>query len=177
MLEWALKSIPGRRTAPAPSRPREVLVPALLGATEVPYHPGGRSDGTEAGTNTFSSIYNPSDLVVSGPYLYFLAENQWPNITLWRTDGHSSTTKPIKSGLYHLARAFPQVRLVPVWIENLKRVLPKGTLVPIPLACSVRYGTPLRLADGEDKAAFIARARASMLDLRPEYDKAEDPAP
>jgi 1-acyl-sn-glycerol-3-phosphate acyltransferase len=84
---------------------------------------------------------------------------------------------PLKSGLYQLARACPQVRLVPVWIENLKRVLPKGTLVPIPLACSVRYGAPISLAEGEDKSAFIARARAAMLDLRPEYDRAEEISP
>ena len=78
---------------------------------------------------------------------------------------------PLKSGLYHLTLACPQVRLVPVWIENLKRVLPKGALVPIPLACTVRYGAPLVLAAGEDKKAFIARARSAMLDLRPEYDR------
>ncbi|MDM0106721.1 lysophospholipid acyltransferase family protein [Variovorax sp. J22R24] len=81
---------------------------------------------------------------------------------------------PLKSGLYHLALACPQVRLVPVWIENLDRVLPKGTLVPIPLACTVRYGKPIMRTDGEDKAAFMARARAAMLDLRPEYDRADD---
>jgi 1-acyl-sn-glycerol-3-phosphate acyltransferase len=78
---------------------------------------------------------------------------------------------PLKSGLFHLARACPNVRLVPVWIENLKRVLPKGTLVPIPLACTVRFGTPIVLAEDEDKNTFIARARAAMLDLRPEYDR------
>ena len=81
---------------------------------------------------------------------------------------------PLKSGLYHLALACPQVRLVPVWIENLKRVLPKGTLVPIPLACSVRYGAPLKPNADEDKNAFIARARAAMLKLRPEHDHAEN---
>ena len=81
---------------------------------------------------------------------------------------------PLKSGLFHLARACPNVRLVPVWIENLKRVLPKGTLVPIPLACTVRYGAPISLAEGEDKNSFIARARAAMLDLRPEYDRIEE---
>ena len=81
---------------------------------------------------------------------------------------------PLKSGLFHLARACPQVRLVPVWIENLKRVLPKGSIVPIPLACSVRFGTPLVLADGEEKDIFMARAKAAMLELRPEYDRAED---
>ena len=73
-----------------------------------------------------------------------------------------------------LARACPEVRLVPVWIENLKRVLPKGTLVPIPLACTVRYGAPVVLGEHEDKASFLARARAAMLDLRPEYDRTED---
>jgi 1-acyl-sn-glycerol-3-phosphate acyltransferase len=78
---------------------------------------------------------------------------------------------PLKSGLFHLARACPTVRLVPVWIENLKRVLPKGTLVPIPLACTVRFGAPIQLAEGEDKTGFLARARAAMLDLRPEYDR------
>jgi 1-acyl-sn-glycerol-3-phosphate acyltransferase len=81
---------------------------------------------------------------------------------------------PLKSGLFHLARACPNLRLVPVWIENLKRVLPKGTLVPIPLACTVRYGAPLKLAEGEDKNTFIARARTAMLDLRPEYDRIEE---
>ena len=80
---------------------------------------------------------------------------------------------PLKSGLFHLARACPRVRLVPVWIENLKRVLPKGVLVPIPLACTVRFGAPLALAEGEDKASFLARARAAMLDLRPEYDRVD----
>jgi 1-acyl-sn-glycerol-3-phosphate acyltransferase len=84
---------------------------------------------------------------------------------------------PLKSGLYHLACACPQVRLVPVWIENLKRVLPKGTLVPIPLSCTVRYGSPVALAAGEDKKAFMARARNAMLDLRPEYDRAEEVTP
>ncbi len=81
---------------------------------------------------------------------------------------------PLKSGLYHLARACPEVRLVPVWIENLKRVLPKGVLVPIPLACTVRYGTPVVLGEDEDKAAFLARARQAMLDLRPEYDRTDE---
>ena len=84
---------------------------------------------------------------------------------------------PLKSGLYHLACACPQVRLVPVWIENLKRVLPKGALIPIPLACSVRYGEPITLANGEDKKTFIARARKAMLDLRPEYDRIEEVLP
>lgn len=78
---------------------------------------------------------------------------------------------PLKSGLHHLAQRCPDVRLVPAWIENLKRVLPKGVLIPIPLACTVRFGDPLLPIEGEDKAAFLGRAREALLDLRPEYDR------
>lgn len=75
---------------------------------------------------------------------------------------------PFRSGLYHLARRCPEVRLVPVWIENLRRVLPKGSWLPVPLACSVDFGPPLALQPDESKDAFIARARAALLALRPE---------
>lgn len=75
---------------------------------------------------------------------------------------------PLKSGLFHLARACPQVRLVPVWIDNLQRVLPKGRLVPVPLACTVNFGLPLVLGEVEDKAQFLTRAREAMLALRPD---------
>lgn len=77
---------------------------------------------------------------------------------------------PFKSGLYHLARARPDVDLIPVWIDNLDRVLPKGEIIPVPIMCKVIFGAPMHVAPGEDKAAFLARARAAMLALR------DDPA-
>jgi 1-acyl-sn-glycerol-3-phosphate acyltransferase len=73
---------------------------------------------------------------------------------------------PFKSGLYHLARSRPHVELVPVWIENLSRVMPKGEIVPVPLLCSVTFGTPLRVSDDEDKTAFLDRTRHALLELR-----------
>ncbi len=72
---------------------------------------------------------------------------------------------PFKSGLYHLARARPDVELVPVWIENLNRVMPKGEFVPIPLLCSVTLGAPIVLGADEDKAAFLDRSRNALLAL------------
>lgn len=72
-----------------------------------------------------------------------------------------------KSGLYHLARARPETELVPVWIDNLNRVMPKGEILPVPLLCSVSFGAALRLEEGEDKAAFLERMRAAMLALAP----------
>jgi 1-acyl-sn-glycerol-3-phosphate acyltransferase len=80
---------------------------------------------------------------------------------------------PFKSGLFHLAAQYPRAELVPVWINNLARVMPKGQLVPIPLLCTVTFGASLPRIDGEDKAAFLERARGAMLALRPDHQ--DDP--
>lgn len=77
---------------------------------------------------------------------------------------------PFKSGLYHLARACPQVELVPVWIANLNRAMPKGRILPLPLLCTVSFGTPLSLGLYEGKSAFLARARDALLNLSAEAD-------
>jgi 1-acyl-sn-glycerol-3-phosphate acyltransferase len=86
------------------------------------------------------------------------------------TRGHQGEPMPFKSGLYHLAEQFPQVALVPAWIDNVQRVMPKGEVVPVPVLCSVTFGEPLLLGQGagagEDKRAFLERARAAVLALR-----------
>jgi 1-acyl-sn-glycerol-3-phosphate acyltransferase len=81
----------------------------------------------------------------------------------------SSAGEPMafKSGLYHLAQKFPQVRLVPCWIDNVQRVMPKGEVLPVPILCSVTFGAPLALGAEEDKRAFLERARTAVLALRP----------
>ncbi|WP_205619061.1 lysophospholipid acyltransferase family protein [Halomonas halocynthiae] len=81
--------------------------------------------------------------------------------------------QPFKSGLFHLAQACPEVELVPVWIANLNRVMPKGEFVPIPLICTVTFGEPVALESGEDKAAFLARASSALERLSPDYEPAE----
>ncbi|MCB1329487.1 MAG: 1-acyl-sn-glycerol-3-phosphate acyltransferase, partial [Maritimibacter sp.] len=65
----------------------------------------------------------------------------------------------------HLAEARPEVDLVPVWIDNLNSVLPKGEIVPVPLICTVTFGAPLHLAPGEEKEIFLDRARAALARL------------
>lgn len=72
---------------------------------------------------------------------------------------------PFKSGIYHLARQRPELEFVPVWLDNLKRVMPKGMLIPLPLLCTARFGAPLALRAGEDKDAFLLRARDALLAL------------
>lgn len=74
---------------------------------------------------------------------------------------------PFKSGLYWLARRQPGIDLVPVWIENLNRVMPKGEFLPVPFLCTVTFGAPLRLAAGEERQTFLDRSRNALLALRP----------
>ncbi|NVL43514.1 1-acyl-sn-glycerol-3-phosphate acyltransferase [Pseudomonas syringae pv. actinidiae] len=75
---------------------------------------------------------------------------------------------PSKRGLYHLAKSYPQVDLVPVWIANLNRVMPKGRMLPLPLLCTTSFGAPLRLDSEESKEQFLTRSRDALLALAPE---------
>lgn len=75
---------------------------------------------------------------------------------------------PFKSGIYRLATERPHLEFVPVWLENLNRVMPKGEVVPIPLLCTATFGAPMRLEPDESKDAFLERARTSLLLLAPE---------
>ena len=77
------------------------------------------------------------------------------------------TLLPLKSGIFHLACLRPETAFVPVWINDLARVMPKGELIPIPLLCTVSFGAALRVAKDEDKDAFLGRARAALLALSP----------
>jgi 1-acyl-sn-glycerol-3-phosphate acyltransferase len=82
------------------------------------------------------------------------------------TRGHAADPAVFKAGLYHLAQANPQVQLIPTWISNVQRVMPKGEVVPVPLLCSVTFGAPIQLTEGEDKRAFLQRARDAVIALR-----------
>lgn len=77
---------------------------------------------------------------------------------------------PFKTGLFHLASQRPDVDLVPVWIENLNQVMPKGKIFPIPLICTVRFGEALRLQEDENKGEFLQRSHAALLALKDSGD-------
>jgi 1-acyl-sn-glycerol-3-phosphate acyltransferase len=73
---------------------------------------------------------------------------------------------PFKSGLYHLLRLKPQLEIVPVYLANMNRILPKGEVLPVPLVGRVIVGAPMHLDPAEDKHAFLTRARDALLALR-----------
>lgn len=84
------------------------------------------------------------------------------------TRGSGDGIGPFKAGLYHLCTAHPGLELVPVSMENLNRVLPKGEFIPVPMVSRVIFGEALSLRDGEPKEAFLARAREALETLRGE---------
>ena len=82
------------------------------------------------------------------------------------TRSNKGEPQAFKAGLYHLAEKFPSVQLIPVWIDNVQRVMPKGEVVPVPILCTVTFGAPVQVEPGEDKHAFLARARDAVIALK-----------
>lgn len=81
------------------------------------------------------------------------------------TRGLDGEVGAFHSGLFHLARRFPAAELVPVHLDNLQRILPKGSWLVVPITCTARFGAPLALGPGEGRAEFLARARQAVLAL------------
>jgi 1-acyl-sn-glycerol-3-phosphate acyltransferase len=82
------------------------------------------------------------------------------------TRGTGEKMAPFRSGLYHLALRRPDVELVPSYLENLNRILPKGEFVPVPMLSLLTFGKPIHVEPGEEKDAFLERAREAVASLR-----------
>lgn len=83
------------------------------------------------------------------------------------TRGSGETIAQFRSGLYYVCRERPDVELVPVRIDGANRVLPKGRVIPRPQESELTFGPPMRLKEGETRAAFIERARTALRTLKP----------
>jgi 1-acyl-sn-glycerol-3-phosphate acyltransferase len=82
------------------------------------------------------------------------------------TRGSGETVGEFKSGLYHLAKRRSDVELIPAYLENLNRILPKGEILPAPLVSTLTFGAPMQIAEGENKHEFLERARNALTLLR-----------
>ncbi|HEX3889228.1 MAG TPA: lysophospholipid acyltransferase family protein [Verrucomicrobiae bacterium] len=78
----------------------------------------------------------------------------------------SAELAPFKGGLFHLAKDRPDVEFVPVRMENLNRILPKGELLPVPLLGGISFGAPIKLEAGEEKVKFLERAQNAVKALQ-----------
>ncbi len=71
-----------------------------------------------------------------------------------------------KSGLYYLSKKRPDLELVPVYMDNLNRVLPRGEFLPVPLLSCITIGPPMWLESGEPKTDFLQRSREAVRRLK-----------
>lgn len=108
----------------------------------------------------FSREHHPIDLMAAacaaGDALIVFPEG---------TRGENDDPAPFRPGLYHLAKACPQAELIPVYLENMNRILPKGECLPVPLIGGVHFGAPIRLQDDEDRTTFLTRAHDAVTEL------------
>ena len=78
-------------------------------------------------------------------------------------DGRVAEFRP---GLHALAKQYPQAELIPVHLENLNRILPKGEFLMVPLMGNAIFGPPCAgLCDGETRHDFLVKKRAALLAL------------
>jgi 1-acyl-sn-glycerol-3-phosphate acyltransferase len=82
------------------------------------------------------------------------------------TRGTGEEVAAFKSGLYYLCQRRPGLRLVPAYLNNLNRILPKGEFLPVPFISKLTFGPAMALEAGENKPAFLARAREAVCRLR-----------
>ena len=121
-------------------------------------------------TEVFNAIYVSRERNADQDPLEPLIEalNQGDSIVLFPegTRGNAEEPQAFKAGLFNLALRFPGVVLVPTWINNVQRVMPKGEVVPVPVLCSVTFGAPVHVQEGEERRAFLERARGAVIALR-----------
>jgi 1-acyl-sn-glycerol-3-phosphate acyltransferase len=84
-------------------------------------------------------------------------------------EGGRSTGNEIsefKSGLYYICKKRPDLELIPVHIDNMNRILPRGEVLPVPMLTCISFGPPIWLEAGEPKGEFLGRARQALLRLK-----------
>ena len=99
------------------------------------------------------------------------ALDEGASLIIFPEGGRNMTDDPIlpfKAGLYNMGLARPEVDLVPTWVANLTSIMPKGEVIPLPLICTVTFGAPLHVEDGESKDDFLRRAESALIALKPE---------
>ncbi|MDD3590677.1 MAG: lysophospholipid acyltransferase family protein [Thermoguttaceae bacterium] len=99
-------------------------------------------------------------------------------------EGGRSTTGVVgefKSGVYYLVKKKPELELIPIYLDNMNRILPKGVWLPVPFLSRAFFGAPIWYERNESKEEFLERARNSVLDLKRLHsnskEKEEDSVP
>lgn len=89
-----------------------------------------------------------------------------------RSDG--GALGEFKSGIYYLCKKRPDLELIPVYLNNMNGILPRGKTLPVPMLSRIIFGPPIWLEMGETKDSFLVRARQSIVKLKELEEHYED---
>lgn len=106
-----------------------------------------------------------SDADPLAPVAQVLAQGRSILIFPEGTRGDGEEIGRFRSGLHRLAQEWPAAELVPVHLDNLSRILPKGSFLIVPITCNAHFGRAIQLQADESREDFLERARQSVLTL------------
>jgi|ERR1035437_1704519 1-acyl-sn-glycerol-3-phosphate acyltransferase len=119
---------------------------------------------------TDKAVERPSDLGKDAVEKMNKALDEGTSLILFPegTRGSGENLGEFKAGLYFLCKQRPNLEIMPVYMSNLNRILPKGELMPVPMLSKINFGESFRLKNRETKEKFLARARDAVLTLEAE---------
>jgi 1-acyl-sn-glycerol-3-phosphate acyltransferase len=79
------------------------------------------------------------------------------------TRGSGQEMGEFRSGVAHLIEKLPGVPVVPAYLVNMGRSLPKGEFIPVPFFCEIRIGAPLILAGNRQEITRALEAAVREL--------------
>ncbi len=82
------------------------------------------------------------------------------------TRSYGESVGPFKGGVAHLIKRRPDIAVIPVFISNTWKVLPKGHFLPLPLFVEVAVGEPMRFSGKESREEILNRLREAVAGLR-----------
>jgi len=145
--------------------PRKALAVNVFRAVLVA-RSAAKIEGTEGATDPNSDPRSNDPRLAIEHMLEAMGENESLILFPEGTRGSGEEVAAFKSGLYYLCQQRPGLRLVPAYLNNLNRILPKGEFLPVPFISKLTFGSAMTLETGESKPVFLARAREAVCRLK-----------
>ncbi|MGE3538024.1 MAG: lysophospholipid acyltransferase family protein [Candidatus Tectimicrobiota bacterium] len=91
------------------------------------------------------------------------------------TRGSGEDIGPFRSGIARVLEQVPRVPVVPAYLLNMGRSLPKGEYIPVPFFCEVRLGKPLQLQGSHQEVTRALESAVRALRSAPEHNASSAP--
>jgi 1-acyl-sn-glycerol-3-phosphate acyltransferase len=84
------------------------------------------------------------------------------------TRGRGNEIGPFRPGIAHLLELMPDLRIVPAYLVNMGRCLPKGECFPVPFFCEIHLGPPRILHNNwhPNREEILKMLRSAICELR-----------